>query len=319
MKRWILIIASLFCSFSVFAQNSGAKADDFGRIILTAYLDQAKCRIPYNSYNLFKNKMNQMVTQSGLGGTYTQRFIITANVDVLTKDITSTAPPMHAYTLAVTFYIGDGIEGTLFSTTQIIAKGVGETDEKAYTSALKNLRASSPAFKALIEEGKEKIIAYYNANGDLIISRAKALASLDQYDEAIYELMSIPDVCKDVYERALAEAGNIFKSKINSEGAKKLAQAKALWYAGLDYDAALAASQLLGEIHPDASCYQQALALSKEISKRVKEIDAREWQYTLNEQKFTHQENMSQIASYKEIAVARANHQPQTVYRVNWW
>ena len=317
-KLWIFTV-TLFFSVVLYAQNNGVKVDDFGRIVLTSYLDGSKCRIPAGSYNLFKNKMNQIVTQNGIGGSIEQRFIITANVDVLTKDITATAPPMHAYTLAITFYIGDGIDGTLFSTSEISAKGVGETEEKAYIAALKNIKTSSLLFKEMIDIGKSKIIEYYNANGDILISKAKALASLEEYDEAIYQLMTIPTICKDVYERALAEAGVIFKSKINSEGAKKLAQAKAIWYAGLNYDAAVSASKLLGEIHPESDCYSQAVALSKEIAKRVKEIDAREWQYTLNEQKNEHQERMSQLSAYKQIAVEQARHQPQTVYRVAWW
>lgn len=319
MKRITLIILALTLSLWASAQNNGAKADDFGRIVLTAHIDGSKCRIPAGTYNLFKNKMNQIVTQNGIGGSYRQRFIITANVDVLTKDITATAPPMHAYTLEVTFYIGDGVDGTLFSTSSITTKGVGETDEKAYIAALKNIRPSSPAFKEMIDLGKNKIIEYFNANGDIIISKARAYASLDNFDEAIYLLMTIPDLCKDVYEKALAEAGVIYRQKIDVEGAKKLAQAKTIWYAGLDYDAAVSASQLLAQIHPDAACYSQAVALSKEIAKRVKEIDDREWKYILNDQKYAHEESMAQLNAYKEIAVEQARHQPQTEYYILWW
>lgn len=319
MKKIAFVILALTLSVWAYAQNSGVSADDFGRIVLTSYIDGSKCRIPARTYNLFKNKMNQIVTQNGIGGSYMQRFIITANVDVLTKDITATAPPMHAYTLAVTFYIGDGIDGTLFSTSTLTTTGVGETDEKAYISALKNIRTSTPEMKEMIEVGKNKIIEYFNANGDLLISKARAMASLDNFDQAIYLLMTIPDVCKDVYERALAEAGVIYRQKIDVEGAKKLAQAKAIWYSGLDYDAAVSASKLLASIHPDAACYSQAVSLSKEIAKRVKEIDSREWQYILNEQKNAHEESMAQIKAYKEIAVEQARHQPQTEYYILWW
>ena len=320
MRRFILplLLAIFACNISS-AQNNEVKADDFGRIVLTSYLDGSKTAIPVNAYNILRNKLSQIATQNGIAGNIPQRFIITANVNIVSKDITSTASPMHALTLETMFYIGDGVDGTLFSTTSVSSKGVGETEDKAFISALKSIKPSAPEFSRFIASGKRKIIEYYNANGEMYITKARTLAKAERFDDAIYMLMCIPDVCKDVYDKAMDEVSVIYNAKINSESSKYLAEARAIWNAGMDYGSAQRAGRLLAMVHPDASCYKSAVALSREIAQRAKVLNDRDWQYTLNEQKNAHAEKMSQISSAREIAVAFAKNQPKTIYNVLWW
>lgn len=318
MKRLITIILASMC-LQLFAQNSGIKADDFGRIVLSSYLDGSKTAVPVSAFNILKNKLSQIVTQNGIGSSIPQRFIITANVDVLSEDITSTVPPMYALNLTATFYVGDGVEGTLFSSRSLPLKGVGDTREKAIIAALKKIMPTSPEFIKLIEVGKARIVEYYNANGDMYIKKAKALAEKERYDDAIYMLLNIPEVCRDVYDKAMDEVAVIYRSKIDKESAKILAEANAVWSAGLDYDAAETASKLLSKVHPDSKSYSSAVSLSETIAKRMKELDKREWSYKLQEQKNEHESQMAQVKAYKEIAIAQAEHQPSIQYRLVWW
>lgn len=174
MKRVLLIAWTLLAAIPVFGQNNYAKADDFGRIVLTVHLDAEKSHVPKNAARILKNKMSQIVTQNGMGGSIVQRFIITANVNVLTQDITPTAPPMHAYTLDITFYIGDGVQGTLFSSTSVRAKGVGETEDKAFIAALKAVKVKDEAFAEMIATGKQRILEYYNSQCDMILQKHAA-------------------------------------------------------------------------------------------------------------------------------------------------
>ena len=321
MKRFILLLTfvALFAGNVSFGQNNAAKADDFGRIVITPYIDDSYTAIPHAAYGLLKNKLNQIAVNNGIGGNIQHRFIITANAAELTKDITATTPPMHAVTLEVTFYIGDGVEGTLFSTTSMTVKGVGETEDKAYIAALKSIKTKSPVYAKFVDTGKTKIIEYYNANGDMYITTARALAKEERYDEAIYMLMCIPEVCKDVYVKAMDEVEIIYKSKIDSESSKSLAEAKAIWASGMDYYSAEKAAKLLAKVHPNSTSYKAAVTLSNDIAKRVKEIDSREWQYALAEQKYDHSEKLAQLQSFKEIALTSAKNQPKENYYIRWW
>lgn len=88
---------------------------------------------------------------------------------------------------------------------------------------------------------------------------------------------------------------------------------------GETYDSAREAAEVLSEVHPNASCYPDAVALSKEIAGRVKELDDREWQFILDEQSHEHEMQKAEIDASKEIARVWAENQPDLVYNVYWW
>lgn len=324
MKRLVLFVICLACFASAYAQNNAKTHDDFGRITLSTYIDRGKTKLPPTSYNVLQNKLTNIVTQNGFGSAMGERFIITANCNLLTKDITATVPPMHAYTVDVTLYVGDGIDGTLFSTYSLTCKGVGETEDKAYLAAIKNIKANNPEIKAFLDEGKTRILEYYNSRCDFLITDAKSQAALENYDEALYMLLSIPDACKDCYMRAQSELPGIYKNKIDMECAAHLNQARSVWMsrgsAGDARDAAWEASMLLSEINPKAACYDEALDLMKQIGKKMESIDNREWEFVKRMEENRHKEAMSSINAAKEIEMAWAKNQPKTIYNIRtWW
>lgn len=81
---------------------------------------------------------------------------MTANVVTVTKDVLGTAPTSIAYTLNVTFYIGDGIEGNKFTTLSKNVKGVGINETKALINAFKNINSSDSEIQSFISKGKKK-------------------------------------------------------------------------------------------------------------------------------------------------------------------
>jgi hypothetical protein len=317
MKK-IIIALMLFGFVSVaIAQNSKGKIDDMGRIALNAYLPELES-VPSNARSVLENKLNQIATTSGMGGSaINPRFIITANVVVLTKDITATAPPMQAYTLDVTLFIGDGIEGKKFSSYTATVKGVGENEAKAYLAALKNVNPNDPKIKSFVESAKSKIVEYYNTNCDFIIKEAQTLATQKQYDWAIYKLTSVPEVCKECYDKCMDAVGPMYKQKIEFDCKTKLTEATTIWNGNQSWDGAQRAGEILSSIDPDASCYKEAKGLAEKISKRILEVDKREWNMKV-EQEVGLQRDM--IKAYRDVGVAYGNGQPQSIaYNVRGW
>ncbi len=201
-KIAILFLALMVGSISSFAQNSAGKTEDLGRIVLNAYVPDQIENMPAAAASMLTNKLNQITTQSGMGGSaLNPRFIITPNIVVMTKDLTATAPPMTALTLDVTLYIGDGVEGTKFASTSVTVKGVGTNETKAYIEAIKGIKPADPTIQAFIEKGKTKIVEYYNSRCDFIIKEATALESQQKYEEAILKLTSVPEVCATCYNK----------------------------------------------------------------------------------------------------------------------
>ena len=257
----VVILVAFFC-INTNAQNSLGKSDDSARIVLNSYIPTQVEGIPSIAKRHLTNKLNQIATKNGMGGSaYNPRFIITPNVSVLTKDITSTAPPMTALTLEVTFYIGDGISGTLFASESIEVKGVGRSETKAYISAIKQIKPSYPAIKELVNTGKAKIIEYYNSKCDFIIKEALTKADRKEFDDAISSLLAVPEVCKECYDKCQDHAVTVYKNKMENECMEKIQQARTA-RANNNWDEA---AVLLSGILPDVSCYNDAQVILKEV------------------------------------------------------
>jgi hypothetical protein len=257
------IVLVLLMAGAVQGQNDLGKSDDLARIALNPYVPEQIEGMPAIARDNLKNKLGQIATANGIGGAAkNQRFIITANIAVLTKDITPTAPPMQALTLEVTIYVGDGREGTKFASTSRTVKGVGENENKAYIAALKGINAKDPEFASVLETGKARIIEYYNSRCDLIIQQASSLAGQEKFDEALSELMSVPEVCKQCHEFAMEAAVSVFKSKAELDCQRNMMKARSFMAQDKHDEAADALST---GILPSLPCFPDALALMKQI------------------------------------------------------
>ena len=270
----IPILCAVFCG-SAFAQDD--RLDDKERVALTPIvLDD---NIPSGAHKQLENKMTQIAAKSGCAATANSRFIITCSADVLTKDITPTAPPQHAYTVALNFFVGDGVEGRLFSSYTVECKGVGQTPDKAYINALKNVRVNDPGFKAMVDKGKKEIIAYYNTNCDIVISDAQTMVKRHEYSAAIDLLNSVPPVCEACYKRAKDESINAYQAWQDEVCRMALGKAQAAW-ATRDAKAAAAALEM---IPSEGACVGEAEALKKEIADKLDAKERQEWEFKMKQ------------------------------------
>lgn len=307
-----MVIACLMASMT-YAQEEGGM-DDAARVEISAYMDNSS-PIPANARKVLKDKMQKIITKNGLGNISNGRFIMTASVRELNLEKSETAPVIYIYTLEVNLFIGDGIEGTLFSSCSSEVSGAGDTKEKAYMAALKKVNVP----KTFIEKGKEKIVDYYTAKCDFIISEAQTLAKKQNFDQALSNLMAVPSVCKDCYEKCMKVVEPIYKEKIEVEGAMMLAEAKALWSAGLDMEAAQAAGFMLAQINPASSSYPGAIKLTEEIDKRIREVDQREWDFHLKKEQDIVDLAHEAIKAGHSIRVNLGETQKPQDYKTNGW
>ena len=318
MKKCIILVIACLLVSMTFAQDQTQTMDDAARIALSAYMDPSSS-IPNNARKTLKDRMQKIITKNGMGSAKNTRFIMTANVRELNLEKSETAPVIYIYNLEVNFYIGDGIDGTLFSSCSLEVNAAGDSKEKAYMAALKKIKATDPQYQAFIDEGKKKIVDYYTAKCDFIITQAQTKAKNQDFDAAIAELMQVPDVCKECYDKCMAAAQPIYQEKINQEGAKLLAEARGVWSAGQDVAAAEAAAAILAQVNPQSSAFAGAESLNAEMAKRVKELDKREWDFMLKQQQDEVDLEKASIKAIRDIGVAYGENQQPTTYNVVWW
>ncbi len=309
IKTPFILITLLLLSISEknMAQNSSG---DLAAINIKTFLPDQPENIPAEAIDLLTNKLNQITSQSSLGGSQmSQRFIITAHTNILSKDIIAGPPTMQAISIEVSFYIGDGIDGKKFSNKSITLKGVGTNELKAFIDAMKNSKPNDPAIQAFVTDGKNKIVDYYNSQCEFIINQALTFENLGKYEEAIYLLTSIPEVCKACYEEAMHTVVPIYRIYMEKQCVVLLAEARNIWNSTQDANGAAAAAKILSKINPEAMCYPDASKLSEEIGAKFKLI----YEDNLTMEKL-------KLNAYKAIGVATGENQPNTVYNVKgWW
>jgi hypothetical protein len=328
MKKFKNIFPLIYCLL-IFSngntQNILGSSDDIARIALNAYVPEQAEKISGISSSLLANKLNQIATQNGMGGNgLSNRFIITANINVLTKDITPTAPPMFALTLEVTFYVGDGIEGTKFASSSVTVQGVGTNETKAYIDALKNIKPSDPTLQTFLANAKKNIIEYYNSNCDMIIKEAQSYDSQNNSDAAIFTLSQVPKVCKDCYTKALSYVAVVYKKQQERDCKIKLNQAEATWAAKPTVIGAEEVATILSKIDPETDCYKKSQILVKKIidkvEKEIKKTDDRNWKIRLLETTSSIEIQKQAQQNIRDISIAYANNQPKVIYNVRgWW
>lgn len=302
----------LCACFVLLSFVSIGKAQD---ILLSSYVDP-NGGIPANAQSILKSRLDHIISSVGFGCMDNQQFILTSKIQVLSEDITPTAPAMFAYTLLCDLSIGDGLKGIRFSSMQMEVKGVGTTKERAYQNALKSISAGNANFQAFVTTGKERIIQYFNANGEAILKRASNLAAQQRYEEAMMELAAIPEATGSLFSRASQQLTQVYTLYINEEGERQLAEARAIWSAGQDREAAEQAGTILAQINPHSTAYKGAQTLFNNIYNHIRSIDQREWNYKLQELKAETSIRSQAISALRAIGVAQAQNRPRVIYHI---
>lgn len=346
MKKIITILSLTIVAIT---SNAQVKLDDFGRIVLNTYLPD-NIAIPTEAKNLLITKLNQITSNNGMGGSQSNpRFIITANVNIGTKDIIAGPPQMIAQNIEITIFVGDAVTNTIFSNTTLSLKGVGTNENKAFIEAFKTINPKNKEVLAFLEEGKTKIINYYSTNCDFIIKDAQTLVKQEKYDEAIYQLSLVPDVCKDCYFKCLDTLTQIYQQKIDADCKVKFNEAKVTWTAAQTPNGAEKAGDILSTINPMANCQTDVNAFIKTIDAKLKADEKTRWQFKMKQyadkiamqkeqvriaeekgkRDDNYRENQSsrnfeldkiRVNSYREVAMEQARNQPKTVaYNNIYW
>ncbi len=304
MKKIISIaLMMLFCFSTVYAQNEQGTLDDMGRISLTPVLsDDMTDDMPASSKKLFLSRLKQVATKNGLGGTSQMpQFLITGTANVLDKQITETVPPMVAYVVEVNMYIVDYVNKKVLSNVTLELKGAGRNDTKAFSSAIKRINPKSSKIRSFVKKGKTKIIEYYNTQCEIVIKQAKALAAVEDYEGAIYKLITVPEVCKECHYKALDAIEPIYKKMVGETCKEDLDAAKMAIQEG-DMETA---KKHLESIEPGTDCFDQAVDLAKQLNSKPEESRGFEGEVRMKAAAPATREEKSQ--AYKEAASQYSN------------
>lgn len=279
----LTVILFLLASISLLQAQDNDNTQDNNDVLLGVFVPEQAERIPPNVKRLLETRLYQMVTANGISGNlFSPRFFLLPKIAVLDKEILGTAPPRVVLNLELTILVGD-IEkekGNVFETETIMLKGVGQNEQKAYISAIKNIKPKNPILVNFLERTKKEIINYYEQYCDAVQKKAFALEAQDQTDEAVIVIANIP-ISSQCYIKNEQKIRKFYQQVLDQQCDQKLNQARAIWFANQSVEGANEAAKLLADIEPRAYCKDELNALYSEIATRVREIDNKEWDFKL--------------------------------------
>lgn len=254
------------------------------------------------------------------------QFFLTGRFDHAFSERTSGPDQREVINTTLTLYIGDADGKKIFASKTLDLKGVGKSESQAYIKALSGINAGRKDIVAFIEEGKAKILDYFDKNYTSYLTKARTAMKQRNYEEALYFALQIPTCCVG-FNDAQALALEIYSHQVDYIGQSLLAQAKAAFGADPTDKGAAIAFDYLSQIDPEAACYKEALAYGDHMQKEVKS----QWEFdniqkykdalALKRKQMDNEAKLQQarIESAKAIGVAWAKSQPVTRVYHHWY
>jgi hypothetical protein len=309
MKKIITIFLIILTIKSAIAQNN-----DAGRIVLNSVVLDNDGKMPNEAKSQLQTKLTQIASNNGMGGnSINPKFVVAGKINILSKYILAGPPQMVALNCEIVFFIGDAEANQVFSTITVTGKGIGTNENKALISLIQNINLNNKQFSDLVTVGKAKIVEFYDSKCDFILKKAQTKSEQTKFDEAIYDLVQVPEVCKICYIKCLSEVKNVYKKKIDIEGALKLNDAKNKWYARQDRIGADEVAPILSSIEPESNSYKEASALSEIIRIKIQSIENRDWEFKMKKYKDDLNAESKRIESFRQIAITYFQNQPRTI------
>lgn len=310
MKVRIILswIIAFCCSATLFSQN----LSDESRISLNAVVTDDD--IPSEARRNLENMLTRAIAANGyVDNGYCDRFVLTAKVDILSKDVVPSTPARISQKIAVTFMVGDVIENKVYATCTVSLAGIGTNETKTFISAFSKVNPDHKELQAMLVEARRKIVAFYTDRCDEIVRNAQSLADMQKYDEAIFRLMSVPNVCADCYKKCQSTASSIYSLKIDTEAVTLLNQAKAEWMSHPNSDGAQIVASIIGKINPQAKSYYEVAVFREEISSKLEADAKKRWNFRMKQYEDNQAFKRSIVDACKAIGVAFGNGQPENI------
>ncbi len=331
-------LVSLFILISLFQSCSGNKnkpdieRDDLlkekkerhgNNVSLKEAKDTSKLVIKFTPYvpnypglgsegvSLIESKLVSIVSRYGNTGNFSNpTFAIIPAINIVSKNVTSTAPTMFVNTYEVNFYTVNMHDGSIFSSSSFTINGVGQSSLKAFINAIQSNAFNGVQFGQLLKEGEHNALKYYDDNCDKIIAQAKNEEVQKNYSNAFLILKTIPESvnCFTNSNQLLQE---VFQKKMSSECNDMMAHMKA----ELGKQSEIGgfnnkAMSFYAMITPDVPCYKEAQQIYNNYLKKLDpkakqkwEQDEREFNLRKNKQDQDHEYEMTKAELESKTAI----------------
>lgn len=266
MKKYIVI--AVIMATALFGANKVAAQQEAESMIPIAVCVPESIEFP-SVATVLESRLNTAAMRGGLaGGEYAPRFVMFPIISVLSEQRTTTPPIMTIVELEVSVYIADYKDEHRYAATSFTVKGGGQSKEKAYIDAVKKI-GDNKQMQGFVQEGRKRILDYYNTMCEKMLDEANALAVARKYIDAFSLIAEIPQVSA-CFSNSRTRMAELYSQYYDLNCSADLEKAKSL-YAQRDITGAL---DNLSAIYPGCQCYTEAQKLYSDIVKYVENEEA---------------------------------------------
>ena len=276
---FVFSLSTLFISAQSYTKNVTVKTtvetttetirtqtEDVGKIALHVLMpdagDPAFGGLSRGDITKLRSKITQITTRNGIGGGGFGSFVIYPMFDIyMEEELNSGVDKQINIMGEFSLYVAQMSTGEIFGSTSVEVEGYGRTRDRAIKKAIQMIKVRNSIFDNLINESKEKIVAYYLAKCDDIMVEAEGYSKTRNYDDAIATLMQVPTEVGECYQEVVGKSVEYYNYKMELECEEKIAAAKV---AKAQDDWETAAGYMYG-ILPHFLCYDNAMTLLQEI------------------------------------------------------
>ena len=306
MKKNFLLFVVVLTFSNVFAQSS----TEFGKIALSVIMPENVDGLDFSQLSKLETKITQIVSNSGMAASgYNNNFVIYPKFAIYeTNVVEGGMENITVVTCEMSMFIKQVDNNILFSSISKQLKGSGKTKLIALTNAISKIPTNDKDFQLFIETGKSKIVAYYDSKCGDIISRSESLAKMQDYEQALGLLMSVPEEV-NCYGKVQEKSIEVYKAYQNQKCISQLQEAK-VEIAANNYNSAL---NILSQIDPSTTCFKESQTLIENTATKVDQEEKKQWEFQMKEYSDNVALQKLRINAIKEVAVAYYNSKPNTL------
>jgi hypothetical protein len=306
MKKTFSIAVAVLACFCMHSQTTG----DIGKITLSVIMPDNVEGLDASQLSKLETKITQIVSATGMASSgYNNNFVIYPKFSVTETNVVEGG--MQNITVAscdLSLFIKQVDNNMLFATVSKSLKGSGSNKQAALSNAISKIPASDPQFKTFIENGKTKIIQYYESKCPDIIVKADNFVKKQNYEDALGLLQTVPEEVS-CHAKIQDKSIEIYKLYQNQQCSKFLQEAKLAMAANNQYDAL----QILGKIDPGSTCYKESLNLMKSAETKITAEEKKNWDLQMKVYDDAVALEKLRVNAVKDIAAAYYKSKPQTV------
>lgn len=268
--KYFLLVIGLIPAFVFSQQNTN---DFLGKICLSVVMDEQREALTENQKSKIESKIIGIVSRYGVSGKGPANFVINPRFEVYNEQKVEGMQNLFVLTVELNLFIKQTKANIIYSTYTKSLQGTGYSHNEAIVNAISQIDGNDPELGKFIEQGKNKIIAFYNSKCNDILMEADKYANTNDYQRALAILMCVPTEATPCYERIKAKSIEIFK-KYQSKQCNQLIQQAKAFEAANQYTNAL---RILSQIDPTSSCYAESQAIIKSVEAKLDADIKRQW------------------------------------------